>query len=112
MTINGKPHQLYKGDLGAKDIYPELKKYFYKETSDVNHEEFLPTKFGLWIDTRSSIGNTLHGNGRVIEQGIILQIEKASAAGGGNLMCYVFSLENAVAHISITEPNGILTIEK
>ena len=112
VTINGMPHRLYKGDLGARDIYPELKKYFYKETSDVNHEEFLPTKFGLWIDTRSSIDNTLHGNGRVIEQGIILQIEKASAAGGGNLMCYVFSLENAVAHISITEPNGILTIEK
>ena len=47
VTINGMPHRLYKGDLGARDIYPELKKYFYKETSDVNHEEFLPTKFGL-----------------------------------------------------------------
>ena len=32
------PYKLYKGDLGARDIYPELKKYFYKETSDVNHE--------------------------------------------------------------------------
>ena len=42
------PHQLCKGDdLGARDIYPELKKYLYKETSDVNHEEFLSTKFGL-----------------------------------------------------------------
>ena len=61
---------------------------------------------------RWSIETCLHGNGRVIEQGIILQIEKASGAGGGDLMCYVFSLEDAVAHISVTEPDGILTIEK
>ena len=48
VAINGMPHQLCKGDdLGARDIYPELKKYLYKETSDVNHEEFLSTKFGL-----------------------------------------------------------------
>ena len=59
------PHQLYKGDLGARDIYPEPKKYLYTGTSDVNHEEFLSTKFRLWIDTRSSTENTLHGNGRV-----------------------------------------------
>ena len=55
------PRQLYKGDLGATDIYPELKKYFYKETSVVNHEEFLSTKFGLLIDTRSSIENVIVG---------------------------------------------------
>ena len=78
----------------------------------MNHEKCLSTKFGLWIGTRSSIESSLHGNDSVIEQGIILQIEKASEAGGGNLMCYVFNLENAVAHISIIDPNGILTIEK
>ena len=112
VTINGMPHQLYKGDLGTRDIYPELKKYFYKETSDRSHEEFLSTKFWLWIDTRSSIENTLHGNGRVIEEVMVLQIEKASETGGGDLMCYVFSLENAVAHISVTDPDGILMTEK
>ena len=47
VTINRMPHQLYKSDLGVRNIYPELKKYFYKETYDVNHEEFLSTKFGL-----------------------------------------------------------------
>ena len=35
MTINGMPHQLYAGGLQARDIYPGLKKYFYKENSDV-----------------------------------------------------------------------------
>ena len=29
---------------------------------------FLTTKFGLWIDTRSSIDNTLHGSGRAVKK--------------------------------------------
>ena len=41
------PHQLYADGLKARDIYPELKKYFCKENSDVTCEEFLSTKFGL-----------------------------------------------------------------
>ena len=106
------PHQLYAGVLKARDIYPELKKYFYKENSDVNNEEFLSTKFGLWIDTRSSIDNTLHGSGRVVDKGMVLRIEKVPEGGVGDLMCYVFSLEDAVAHISVTEPDVILTIKK
>ena len=47
VTLNGILHQLYAGGLKARDIYPELKKYFYKENSDVTYEEFLSTKFGL-----------------------------------------------------------------
>ena len=70
------PHHLYAVDLKAIDIYPELKKYFYKENPDVNNEEFSSTKFGFWIDTLSSIDNTLHVNGRTVEKGIVLQIEK------------------------------------
>ena len=30
-TINGIPHQLF----AARDFYPELKKYFYRERSNV-----------------------------------------------------------------------------
>ena len=47
----------------------------------MNNEEFLSTKFGLWIDTRSSIDNTFHGNGRAVDKGMVFQIEKASEAG-------------------------------
>ena len=95
VTINDMPH-LYVDGLKAIDIYPDLKKYFYKENSDVNNKDFSSRKFGLWIDTLSSIDNTLHGNGRAVDKGIVLQIEKASKAGGGDLICYVFSLEDAV----------------
>ena len=40
------PHQLFAAGLQGKDIYSELKKYFYKEHSNVTWEEFLTTKFG------------------------------------------------------------------
>ena len=34
---------------------------------------------------------------------MVLQIEEASEAGGGDIMYYVVSLEYAVAHISVTD---------
>ena len=68
VTINGMPHQLFEAGLKASEIYSELKKYFYKENSDVTWEDFLTTKFAIWVDTRSSINNTLHGSGRIVEK--------------------------------------------
>ena len=93
VTINGMPHQLFAAGLQARDIYPELKKYFYREHSNVTWEEFLTTKFGLWIDTRSSTDNTLYGSVKAIEKGILLQIEKVPETSDGDLTCYVFSLQ-------------------
>ena len=46
------------------------------------------------------------------KSGILLQIEKAPEANNGVLTCYVFSLVDAVARLSFTNPSGILTIEK
>ena len=54
-TINGMPHQLFAAGLQTRDIYPELKMCFYREHSNATWEEFLTTKFGLWIDMGSSI---------------------------------------------------------
>ena len=73
----------------------------------------MTTKFALWIGTRSSIDNTLHGSGRAVEKSdILLQIEKAPETSGGNLMCHVFGLEDAVANLSVTYPSDILIVEK
>ena len=33
-TINVMSHQLFPAGLQARDFYPELKKYFYKELSN------------------------------------------------------------------------------
>ena len=74
--------------------------------------EFLTTKFGLWIDVRSSNDNQFHGSGRTVERsGILLQIERAADASDGDLVCYVFSLEDGVADLN-TSSEEILTIEK
>ena len=95
------PRQLFAAGLQARDIYPELKKYFYKENSNVTWEEFFTTK--SWIDTRSNTDNTLDGSGRAAEKGVILlQIEKAAEASNGDRTCYVFSPEDTVAHLSVT----------
>ena len=59
VTINGMPHQLFAAGLQARDIYLEIGKYFYKEHSNITWEDFLTTKFGLWVDTRSNTNNTL-----------------------------------------------------
>ena len=67
------PYQLFAAGLQARDICPEPKKYFYREHYNVTWEELLTTKFGLWIDTRSSTNNTLHGGGRAVgKSGILL----------------------------------------
>ena len=52
VTINGMPHQLFAAALQARDIYPEIKKYFYREHSNMTWEESLTTKFVLWINRR------------------------------------------------------------
>ena len=67
------PHQLFAAGLQTRNIYPVLKEYFYRENSNVTWEEFLTTKFGLWIDTRSSTNNdTLHGSDRVVKKWLII----------------------------------------
>ena len=43
--------------------------------------------------------NPFQGSGRTDERsGILLQIERAADASDGDVVCYVFSLEDAVAH--------------
>ena len=70
VIVNRDPHQLFMAGLQARDIYPELKHFFAKNTLNVTWEEFLTTTFALWIDTRSSIHNTLHGSSREVHKGI------------------------------------------
>ena len=55
--------------------------------------------------------NTLYGSGRAVEKScILLQIEKVPETSNADLTCYVFSPEDAVAHLSVTDSSGILTI--
>ena len=73
---------------------------------------FFDEKSAIWINTRSSIDNTLHGSSRAVgKSGTLLQIKKAPEASS-DLMCCMFRLEDAVAHLSVTNPSAILLIEK
>ena len=75
-------------------------------------EEVLTTKCELWIDTRSSGDNTLHGSSRAVyKNGILLQIEKAPEASDSDITCYVFSLDDAVTHLAVSDPSGILRLK-
>ena len=38
--INGMPHQLFVAGLQDRDIYPEIKKYFYRKHSNVTWGDF------------------------------------------------------------------------
>lgn len=79
------PHELFAAGLHARGIFPKLQKCFYKELSNETFEDFLVTKFGLWIDTRSNTDNTLYGFGRTSEKrSILLRIEKAAESSDGN----------------------------
>ena len=109
----GDPHQLVKAGLRDEDIYPKLKKYFYKEHLIVSWEVFLTTKFCMWVDPRSDTANTLHGSGRVVQKiGILLQIKKAAESSDGDLPCHVFSFEYVTRHLTTRNLNEILIIEE
>ena len=60
-----------------------------------------------------NVDNTLHGSGMALEKsGILLQVEKGPEPSNGDLICYVDSLEDTVAHLSVNDPSVILTIDK
>ena len=89
------PHQLFKGAILPRNMYQEICKKF---NNYILFEDFLTTKYGLWIDTRSSTHNKLHGSGRTVNSGIKLQIDKVSETAG-NLTCYIFALQDAYVHL-------------
>ena len=95
VTIDGNPHQLFKGSILPQNMYHEIIKKF---DDCVSFEDFLTTKYGLWIDTRSSTDNKLHGSGRIVNSGIKLQIDKV-AESSGNLTCYIFAVQDAYVHL-------------
>ena len=109
-------HQLFAARLQARDIYPELKKYICRKhsLSDVTWEEFLTTEFALWIDTCSSTDNNLHGSGRAVEKVVYCFRSKKHLKQVVLTLhaTYLFSLEDAVAHLIVTDPSSILAIVK
>ena len=99
-TINSMSDQLFAAGLHARNIYPEIKNYFYKEHSNLIWEEFLTTKLGLWVELLPSTDIEVVGQWE--KNGILLQIEKVAESSDIDLICYVFSFEDAIAHLEIS----------
>ena len=97
MTIDGNPHGIFKESILPKNIYPEICKKCYQNNSDVSFEEYLTTKYGLWIDTRSLTKKKLLVIGRVLNRSVKLQLDKVGESKG-YLLCYIFAVQHAYAH--------------
>ena len=109
VTIAGNPSQLYPNGMLPKHHFKEIQKYFAdgkhrtvphaikeQEAADVTLLDYLTTKYGLWLDMRTTDDDTLHGSGRKIEGGQNIHIEinkKAEAAGALN--AYVYYIHDA-----------------
>ena len=42
---------------------------------------------------------------------MFLQIEKVPEASDSDITCYVFSLDDAVTHLAVSDPSGILRLK-
>ena len=99
VTIDDISSQLFKGKIRPTDMYLEICKKFSQDYSDILFGEYLTSKYGLWIDTRSSTNNELHGNGRLINRKITLRRDKVVETSG-DLMCHVFAIKDAYAYFT------------
>ena len=75
------------------------------EMADVTLPDYLPTKYGLWLDMRSTDDDTLHGSGRKIEgasQSIQIEIEKTAEASG-DLNAYVYYIQDAKLNLKMAD---------
>ena len=66
--------------------------------SVVSWAEYYTAKFGFRFDCRSSESrNILHGSGRYVNKIMLLKkIEKIGEARGGDVTCYIFTVEDAI----------------
>ena len=109
-TLDGNPNQLFASGMKPHQHFNEIRKHFADgkhrtlaslskelELADVSLPDYLTTKYGLWLDMRTTIDDTLHGSGRKIEgasQSIQVEIEKEAGADE-NISAYVFYVQDA-----------------
>lgn len=109
VTIEGEANQLYARGMRSYQQWDEARKHFgggpLRHTGigsiiskdlhlgDTTIEDYLTTKYALWLDLRTTDDDALHGSGRRIlngDHGISMQITKmAEAAGPLNMYIYI-----------------------
>jgi hypothetical protein len=94
----GSGHQLYVDGMLLRDTYDSMLK-LYPDT-DIGLGEFHTKHFGLWLDTRLSSKNELHGGGYTFRVGdeinIAIKKPKDTAEGGVSIYVYVIQDETLI----------------
>lgn len=114
VTLDGNPNQLHTSGMKPHQHFEEIRKHFadgkhrnnpgvFKEgeLSDVKLKDYLTTKYGLWLDMRTTDDDSLHGSGRKLEgasQSVQIEIER-DAETAGDLKAYVFYIQDAALKI-------------
>ena len=107
VTVNGVPNRVCNEGLNGSDMWQELTRHFKPSTNgrpNMTLAKYLTSnKFGLWIDLRSMVDTTMHGNGQRLvnaQDGVQLEIDrKASTSGSGTTNCHIFTISDAQMNI-------------
>ena len=90
ITLDGNPNQLSASGMRPHQQFGEIKKIFADgkhrakahvakelELADMKLEDYLTTKYGLWLDMRTTDDDSLHGSGKGGVWGFQHQISKS-----------------------------------
>jgi len=103
VTVEGIPNQLYAQGMLLYHHWDEIVKEFAREDlkgaelSSTDITTYFRSRYGLWLDFRSSDDRKLHGSGRLVEnasEGVTLQLDKNTQTAGP-LNCYIYLLMDA-----------------
>ena len=105
VTVNGVPDRVYNVGISGSDMWNELTRYFKPSTKgrpNMTLAKYLTAnKFGLWIDLRSMVDTTMHGNAQRLvntQDGVQLEI-KRTASGPGTTNCHIFTISDSQMNI-------------
>ena len=111
MAIEGIPNQLFSQGMRAYQQWDEINRYFALTSkrdkvtdkvakdlyfSDTNIEQYLTTRYALWLDLRSIDDNILHRSDRIenASEGVTIQIEKEQESNE-TLYIYLYIIQDA-----------------
>ena len=90
-TYKGSSHRLFENGMYMRDSYDSLLKL--APNTNVKEAEFYTNHFGIWLDTRLSSKNELHGGGYNFRVGdeVNIAIHRAGEVGGNvDIYTYIF----------------------